>query len=349
MARKVIGEEEWPRFLEQRSYDCSRNFQGVALPPQHPPDLPRRRLCHPAAGLLHRHHREAQSASRLQETGRRPPRLDPGQRRHRFRQVLDPGGADRGDQPDRDASHRDDREPDRIHLPPAPRLHPPARGRARHAELRAGAASTSLREDPDVLMVGEMRDPETMRLTLSASETGHLVMATVHSSTCAEALQRVVSAFPAEIQSSVAAQLADCMLARHLPAAALSARAEHPRARVRDSHPDARGEELHPQPRLLQDHLLAGDGRRARHVDACSGIAPGWTAALVGTFPSKAPKVRRLSRRTHAQIAQSCQPSSPRQELRRAKRGRRCSRPDIRRPRQPALKSNRWRPNSEKY
>ncbi len=54
----------------------------------------------------------------------------------------------------------------------------------------------SLREDPDVLMVGEMRDPETMRLTLSASETGHLVMATVHSSTCAEALQRVVRRVP---------------------------------------------------------------------------------------------------------------------------------------------------------
>ncbi len=52
-----------------------------------------------------------------------------------------------------------------------------------------------------------------MRLTLAAAETGHLVMATVHSSTCAEALQRVVSAFPAEIQSSVAAQSADCMLA----------------------------------------------------------------------------------------------------------------------------------------
>jgi twitching motility protein PilT len=58
-----------------------------------------------------------------------------------------------------------------------------------------------------------MRDPETMRLTLSASETGHLVLATVHSSTCAEALQRVVSAFPAEIQSSVASQLADCLVA----------------------------------------------------------------------------------------------------------------------------------------
>jgi len=71
----------------------------------------------------------------------------------------------------------------------------------------------ALREDPDVLIVGEMREPETMRLTLSASETGHLVLATVHSSSCAEAVQRVVSAFPAEIQSSVAAQVADCLSA----------------------------------------------------------------------------------------------------------------------------------------
>lgn len=71
----------------------------------------------------------------------------------------------------------------------------------------------ALREDPDVLMVGEMRDPETMRLTLNAAETGHLVLATVHSGTCAEALQRVVLAFPSEIQSSISAQLADCLIA----------------------------------------------------------------------------------------------------------------------------------------
>lgn len=71
----------------------------------------------------------------------------------------------------------------------------------------------ALREDPDVMMVGEMRDPQTMRLTLNAAETGHLVLATVHSSTCTEALQRVVSAFPSEIQNSVAAQLADALVA----------------------------------------------------------------------------------------------------------------------------------------
>src|SRR6185503_16339593 len=70
----------------------------------------------------------------------------------------------------------------------------------------------ALREDPDVLMVGEMREPETMRLTLNAAETGHLVLATVHSSNCAEALQRIVSAFPSEIQRSVAAELADCLV-----------------------------------------------------------------------------------------------------------------------------------------
>jgi twitching motility protein PilT len=70
----------------------------------------------------------------------------------------------------------------------------------------------ALREDPDVLMVGEMRDPETMRLTLNAAETGHLVLATVHSATCAEALQRVVASFPSEIQGAVSAQLADCLI-----------------------------------------------------------------------------------------------------------------------------------------
>jgi len=71
----------------------------------------------------------------------------------------------------------------------------------------------AMREDPDVLMVGEMRDPETMRLTLNAAETGHLVLATTHSATATEALQRVVSAFPSEIQSGICAQLADTLVA----------------------------------------------------------------------------------------------------------------------------------------
>jgi len=71
----------------------------------------------------------------------------------------------------------------------------------------------ALREDPDVLMVGEMRHPEVMRLTLNFAETGHLVFATVHSSNTIEALQRIAMAFPPESQSVVCAQLADSLIA----------------------------------------------------------------------------------------------------------------------------------------
>ena len=71
----------------------------------------------------------------------------------------------------------------------------------------------AMREDPDVIVVGEMRHPETMRLTLDAAETGHLVMATMHASSPAEAIARVVSSFAPEAQPGVRAQLAGCMRA----------------------------------------------------------------------------------------------------------------------------------------
>ena len=90
----------------------------------------------------------------------------------------------------------------------------------------------ALREDPDVLMVGEMRDPETMRLTLSASETGHLVLATVHSSTCAEALQRVASAFPRGDSKRRLRATGRLPRRGHFATAPLPAGFEHPRARM---------------------------------------------------------------------------------------------------------------------
>ncbi len=70
----------------------------------------------------------------------------------------------------------------------------------------------ALRENPDVLVVGEMRTPEVIRLTLNAAETGHLVLATLHSATCGEALNRICMSFPAEIQGSIRAQLADVLV-----------------------------------------------------------------------------------------------------------------------------------------
>ncbi len=63
------------------------------------------------------------------------------------------------------------------------------------------------------MVISEMRTPEVMRLTLNAAETGHLVLATMHSSNCAEALSRLCMSFPSDIQASVRAQLADCLVA----------------------------------------------------------------------------------------------------------------------------------------
>jgi twitching motility protein PilT len=81
-----------------------------------------------------------------------------------------------------------------------------------HSPSYEQALVDALRENPDVLVIGEMRTPEVMRLTLSAAETGHLVIATMHSATCAEALTRMCMSFPAEIQGSIRAQLADCFV-----------------------------------------------------------------------------------------------------------------------------------------
>jgi twitching motility protein PilT len=81
-----------------------------------------------------------------------------------------------------------------------------------HSPSFEQAIIDALRENPDVLVIGEMRTPEVMRLTLSAAETGHLVLATLHSATCAEGLNRICMSFPAEIQGSIRAQLADCLV-----------------------------------------------------------------------------------------------------------------------------------------
>ncbi len=81
-----------------------------------------------------------------------------------------------------------------------------------HSPSFEQAIVDSLRENPDVLVIGEMRTPEVIRLTLNAAETGHLVLATMHSATCAEALNRICMSFAAEIQGSIRAQLADCLV-----------------------------------------------------------------------------------------------------------------------------------------
>src|SRR3989337_2490720 len=76
------------------------------------------------------------------------------------------------------------------------------------ANTFADAMRAALREDPDVILLGEMRDPETIETAMTAAETGHLVFSTVHSPAAAETVSRVISAFPPEGQQTMRAKLA---------------------------------------------------------------------------------------------------------------------------------------------
>jgi twitching motility protein PilT len=74
------------------------------------------------------------------------------------------------------------------------------------------ALRAALREDPDVIMVGEMRDPETIAIAITAAETGHLVFATLHTNSAAQTIHRIVDSFPPEQQGQVRAQLSGSLL-----------------------------------------------------------------------------------------------------------------------------------------
>jgi len=90
--------------------------------------------------------------------------------------------------------------------------HEPHRG-ASVAQLDYGQVSElyDLREDPDVILVGEMRDLETIRLALGAAETGHLVFGTLHTSSAAKTIDRVVDVFPAAEKDMVRSMLSESL------------------------------------------------------------------------------------------------------------------------------------------
>lgn len=72
----------------------------------------------------------------------------------------------------------------------------------------AGALKSVLRQDPDVIMVGELRDKESIGAALTAAETGHLVLATLHTNSAAETISRITDVFPAEEQNEIRVKLA---------------------------------------------------------------------------------------------------------------------------------------------
>ena len=96
-------------------------------------------------------------------------------------------------------------------------VHPPKialvnqREVGKHTESFARALRGALREDPDVIMVGEMRDPETIRMSLEAAETGHLVIATLHTTNAIQTVDRIIGAFPPSEQGQIRMSLSESL------------------------------------------------------------------------------------------------------------------------------------------
>ncbi|MBW3554144.1 MAG: PilT/PilU family type 4a pilus ATPase, partial [Gemmatimonadetes bacterium] len=80
-----------------------------------------------------------------------------------------------------------------------------------HTRSFAAALRAALREDPDVILVGEMRDLETIELGISAAETGHLVFGTLHTNSAAKTVDRMINVFPADQQEQIRAMLGESL------------------------------------------------------------------------------------------------------------------------------------------
>ena len=212
IARDLVPADQWSHFLERRSHDTSKTIHGVRC---------RINVLQTSRGIGFAVRLLASFQATLEKLN-----LLPDLRKflaHTNGLIIVTGSTGSGKSSTLAALIHDVNVSEARHIvtieSPIEYIYRPRLAYIRQREVGRDTPSyeqgllDALREDPDVLMVGEMREPETMRLTLNASETGHLVLTTLHSASCAEALARVVNAFPAEMQNSVRAQLADCLLA----------------------------------------------------------------------------------------------------------------------------------------
>ena len=139
---------------------------------------------------------------------------------------------------------------------------------ASHTRSFAAALRGALREDPDIILVGEMRDLETIRLALEAANTGHLVFGTLHTTSAAKTIDRVIEVFPAEEQAQVRNGLSTGL--KVVVAQNLFKRVDK-KGRVRGAgDPGLHGRRRQPDPRGQDraDPLGDPDRQAVRHADA---------------------------------------------------------------------------------
>jgi twitching motility protein PilT len=212
MARKLLTAEQWQEFLERRSFDFSKTIEKVRC---------RINILHTAQGVGLAVRLLSTFEATIHRLNLHTDLLRLLDYQHGLILVSGPTGSGKSTTIAaliQEINQRESRHIVTIENPIEYQLKA-RRSLIRQREVGRDTPSfqqaliDAMREDPDVIVVGEMRHPETMRLTLNAAETGHLVISTLHSANNVEALQRIIAAFPAEIQSNVCAQLADCLVA----------------------------------------------------------------------------------------------------------------------------------------
>ena len=211
LAKEVIGDADWPQFEERLSWDLSRRLSGVRC---------RINVLRTSRGVGMALRLLSSAQPTLRTLNLHPDLIRLVNADHGLVLVSGPTGSGKSSTLAALLQEINLREPRHLLTIESPIEYDLFARQAFIRQREVGRDTPSfqqalldaLREDPDVLMVGELREPETMRLTLNAAETGHLVLTTVHSGTVAEALQRIVAAFPSDAQSAVTAQLADCLV-----------------------------------------------------------------------------------------------------------------------------------------
>ncbi len=211
-SRRLVGDKNWPYFVEQCSFDLSANIQGVRC---------RINVMKTNRGIGLAIRLLSSFQPTLEKLNLHPDLMKIAHHSHGL--VLIGGSTGSGKSSTLAALIQEINHSQAKHIitieNPIEYHFKALKSFIRQREVGRDTPSFSqglmdaLREDPDVLMIGEMREPDIMKQTLNAAETGHMVLSTVHSGSVVEALQRVVSNFPAEVQIGIRAQLADCLLA----------------------------------------------------------------------------------------------------------------------------------------
>ena len=131
----------------------------------------------------------------------------------------------------------------------------------------AGALRAALREDPDIVLIGELRDLETIESALRIAETGHLTFATLHTNSAAQTINRIIDVFPAHQQGQIRTQLSLVLEGHRLSGADAARRRPGPRHLARSADPDAGDPQPDSRrqgpPDLLDDADRAGEVRDA--------------------------------------------------------------------------------------